>query len=61
MPTELTPPTFAHLIHCLLKDIFDLLVRCFCLIARLRVMWSDNPMINSDFRESFLECLINEV
>jgi hypothetical protein len=44
-----------------LKDILDLLVRCFCLTARLRVIWSGNLMINSNFRESFLECLINEV
>jgi hypothetical protein len=31
------------------------------LTARLRVIWSGNPVINSNFRESLLECLINEV
>jgi hypothetical protein len=38
-----------------------LLVRCFCLTAHLRVIWSGNLVINSNFRESFLECPINEV
>jgi hypothetical protein len=64
MHTELPwacPLDFAHLIHCFLKDILVLLVRCFCLTARLRVIWSSNPFINSNFHESFLECLINEV
>jgi hypothetical protein len=61
MPTELAPPASAHLIHCLLKDTFDLLVQCFYLTARLRVRWSGNPAINSNFCESFPECLINEV
>jgi hypothetical protein len=27
----------------------------------MRVIWSGNPVINSNFCESFLECLINEV
>jgi hypothetical protein len=47
--TELAPPASAHLIHCLLEDIFDLLVRCFCLTAHLRVIWSGNSVINSNF------------
>jgi hypothetical protein len=55
------PLASAHLIHYLLKDILDLLVQCFCLTAHLRVIWSGNPVINSNFCESFLECPINEV
>jgi hypothetical protein len=42
---ELALPTPAHLIHCLLKDIIDLLVRCFCLTTYLRVIWSGNLVI----------------
>jgi hypothetical protein len=60
MPTELAPLASSHLIHHLLKDILDLHVRCFCLTARPRVIWSSNPVINSNFRESFLKCPINE-
>jgi hypothetical protein len=59
--TELALLASAHLIHCLLKDILHLLVRCFCLTARLRVIRSGNPVINSNVHKSFLECPINEV
>jgi hypothetical protein len=61
MLTELAPPASAHLIHCLLKDILDLLLRCFCLTAHLSVIWCGNPVINSNFCESFPEGPINEV
>jgi hypothetical protein len=57
---ELALPVSVHLIHRLLKDIIDLLVRCFCLTTRLRVIWSGNPVINSNFRESFSEFSIND-
>jgi hypothetical protein len=59
--TEFAPQASAHLIHCLLKDILDLLVQWFYLTAHLRVIWSGNPVINSNFRESFPLCLINKV
>jgi hypothetical protein len=42
--TKLALPASAHFIHCLLKNILDLLVRCFCLTAHLRVIWSGNPV-----------------
>jgi hypothetical protein len=42
-------------------DILHLLARCFCLTARLMVIWSGNLVINTIFQESFSECLINEV
>jgi hypothetical protein len=58
---EFAPLASTHLIHCLLKDIFDLFVQCFCLTAGLRMIWSGNLMINSNFQESFPECPINEV
>jgi hypothetical protein len=64
MPTELhwaCSSSLCPLIHCLLKDILDFLVQYFYLTAWLRVIWSDNPVINSNFHESFLECPINEV
>jgi hypothetical protein len=47
--TELALLASTHLIHYLLKDILDLLVRCFCLTARLRVIWSGNLVIKSNF------------
>jgi hypothetical protein len=58
---ELALPASTHLIHYLLKDILDLLLRGFCLTTHLRVIWHDNPVVNSNFRENFLECPVNEV
>jgi hypothetical protein len=51
----------SHLIHRILKDILDLLVQCFCLTTHLSVMWSGNPVINSNFHKSFPECMIIKV
>jgi hypothetical protein len=59
--TDLALPAFSHLIHYLLKDILDLLIQSLCLATHLRVIWHGNPVINSNFRESFSECPINEV
>jgi hypothetical protein len=58
---EIALPASAYLIYHLLKDILDLLVRCFCLNARLRVIFCGNLVINYNFHESIPECLINEV
>jgi hypothetical protein len=45
--TEPAPLASAHLIHCLLKDILDLLIPCFCLTACLRVIYGgcDTPSV----------------